>query len=69
MDVPRNKHDLYWATGTTWYGSEFLFGPDTICQKSDEEWDFENYTWTFKMGVENGNLGSDFVNEDEFPEL
>ena len=69
VGVPADEYDLYWAGGTTWYGSKFLFGPDTQYNKTDDNWDFTKYTWTFSMGVENGNLENEVVDEDDFPEL
>ena len=69
VGVPADEYDLYWAAGDTWYGSKFLFGPDTEYNKTEDEWDFRQYTWTFQMGVENGNLNNESVDEDDFPEL
>lgn len=69
VDVPMDEYEMYWAVGTTWYGSEFLFGPGTEYQKSAEDWDFREYSWSFKMNVQDGNVGSEYLDEDEFPEL
>lgn len=69
VNVPRDKYIMYWANGDTWYGGEFLFGPQTSYQKDAEEWDFYNYTWTLELGALNGNMSGESVSEDDFPEL
>lgn len=68
VKVPRDQYTVYWATGGTWYGGEYLFGPKTTYQKDPEEWDFDKYTWSFEMGAENGNVSGETVSQDEFPE-
>ena len=69
VSVPLDKYIMYWANGDTWYGGDYLFGPQTTYQKDPEEWDFSNYTWTFKLETTDGNLSGETVEEDEFPEL
>ena len=69
VEVPRDQYTVYWANGDTWYGGEFLFGPQTKYQKDPEEWDFDKYTWSFELGAANGNMSGETVSEDEFPEL
>ena len=69
VSVPRDQYLLYWANGDAWYGGDYLFGPDTTYLKDNEEWDFDKYTWTFNMQAENGNMNSEDVSEDDFPEL
>ncbi|MDR2714942.1 MAG: zinc ribbon domain-containing protein [Coriobacteriales bacterium] len=36
IDVPLGKYYLYYATGKEWYGTENLFGPDTVYSKADD---------------------------------
>ena len=69
VSVPLDKYIMYWANGDTWYGGDYLFGPQTTYQKDPEEWDFSNYTWSFKLETTDGNLSGETVEEDEFPEL
>lgn len=69
VSIPRDKYIMYWANGDTWYGGDFLFGPQTTYQKDSEEWDFSSYTWTFELGTANGNMSGESVDEDDFPEL
>lgn len=35
FDVPLGTFELKYAVGTVWYGTEYLFGPDTACSKAD----------------------------------
>ena len=68
--VPRDHYTVYWANGYSWYGGEFLFGPQTTYLKDNEEWDFDTYSWTLSMEAGAGsNTSSETVSEDDFPEL
>lgn len=69
VSIPRDKYIMYWANGDTWYGGDFLFGPQTTYQKDSEEWDFSTYTWTLQLEATNGNMSGESVDEDDFPEL
>jgi hypothetical protein len=40
IDVPLGDYYLYYAAGEKWYGTTYLFGPDTIYSKADEVFDF-----------------------------
>lgn len=40
-DVPVGQYELRYASGETWYGEEYLFGPDTGYRKADAQLDFE----------------------------
>jgi hypothetical protein len=40
IDVPLGDYYLYYAAGEKWYGTSYLFGPDTIYSKADEVFDF-----------------------------
>ena len=69
VDVPGDHYIMYMASGNTWYGPEYMFGPQTKREKNEEEWDFMKYTWTLTLDAINGNLKSEDVNEDDFPDL
>ena len=36
VGVPLGNYRLKWATGTTWYGKDFLFGPETRYGEADK---------------------------------
>ena len=67
--VPCDKFEVYQAAGKTWYGSNILFGPQTVYAKDDQEYEFDSSSyWTLKLGVQNGNISSDPIDSFEFPE-
>ena len=41
IKVPLGRYTLYYATGTEWYGTKHLFGPDTVYSKADEVLEFK----------------------------
>ena len=69
VDVPGDHYTMYLASGNTWYGPEYMFGPQTQRSKNNEDWDFSTYTWTLKLDVVDGNLTNENVDEEEFPDL
>lgn len=40
-EVPLGRYEIHYAAGNTWYGEEYLFGPDTTYSKADAELVFE----------------------------
>lgn len=40
-EVPLGEYELRYASGETWYGEEYLFGPETTYRKADAQLDFE----------------------------
>jgi hypothetical protein len=40
MSVPFGSYELRYAAGRSWYGGEFLFGPDTQYSVAEETFDF-----------------------------
>ena len=38
--VPIGVYELRYAAGEKWYGEEYLFGPDTVYRRADEQFDF-----------------------------
>ena len=69
IPVPMDNYIMYQANGDTWYGGEYLFGPQTEYVKVDGEWDFTSYTWEVQFGAINGNLSNETIEEDDFPNL
>lgn len=65
--VPSGYYYVYFSYGEEWYGTEYLFGPDTAYAKDDELLDFKNYTWEYTLEpVSNGNFSETPIDEDEF---
>lgn len=72
VDMPLGNYYLKYASGTTWYGTAALFGPDTIYTKSDDIFYFyeedgyvNGYTVTLYL-VNNGNMDTERINASEF---
>lgn len=42
MDVPLGSYELRYASGKTWYGWQYLFGPDTSYSKADTPFTFSD---------------------------
>lgn len=73
IDVPIGIYKLYYATGTTFYGSKELFGSKTSCYEADELLSFylsgnyyNGHTITLKSTY-NGNFDTDKISESSFP--
>lgn len=73
IDVPIGKYELYYATGTTFYGTKYLFGSRTVCTKADTILEFytdgkyyQGHTVTLYK-VENGNMSTREIDESQFP--
>lgn len=73
VEVPLGTYEIFYATGTTWYGKEHLFGRETRYYKCDEDFTFSktstSYTgWDLTLyAVTNGNMDSDPISADTFP--
>lgn len=72
IDVPLGAYELRYASGETWYGYEYLFGPGTSYSKADKTFNFEivgnkvnGFTITLYQ-VANGNLQTSIINPTEF---
>jgi hypothetical protein len=70
--VPVGTYEIRYASGTTWYGESYLFGPDTAYTKTDEDFDFRRtpngysgYTVTLYK-VERGNLSTSPLQPEDF---
>ncbi len=70
VDVPIGKYTVFYAVGDTWYGSRYLFGDDTEYFKCDDTFEFTSeYGWSLTLySVYNGNLDTDSIDADDFPE-
>jgi hypothetical protein len=67
VNVPAEYLYVYFASGSTWYGKNDLFGEKTHYQKTETVRDFTEYTWEFTLyPVSNGNLTLDQIDGDEF---
>lgn len=74
VNVPTGKYTLYYAYGNTWYGTDNLFGKDTVRKKCDTTLSFykdsdgySGYTLTL-YPVSNGNMDTSIVKEADFPQ-
>lgn len=71
--APLGKYELYYATGTTWYGKKYRFGPGTSYIKAKDTFNFYQDSM-YIHGTEltlykviNGNMESETVDASEFP--
>lgn len=67
IPVPKAKYNIYTASGDTWFGKQYLFGPNTKCYKDKEITDFRNYTWTYEMNDDTNGSVSTIINQSNFP--
>ena len=73
LDVPLGEYDIYYASGSAWYGKDDLFGPTGSYHKCEDTFAFtlsgDTYDgWTLTLyPVANGNLDTEEINIDEFP--
>jgi len=72
IDVPLGTYEVRYASGETWYGYEYLFGPDTAYSKADKKFTFEvignqinGFTITLYK-VAHGNLHTSAIKPSEF---
>lgn len=74
VEVPLGTYIIYYATGSTWYGTDYLFGPGTVYRKFNGVFSFTSDSsgysgWTIQLQpVTDGNLDSEYINESEFPQ-
>ena len=73
IDVPIGVYKFYYATGTTFFGSKYLFGDDTQCYKADNLLSFyyadqyyQGHTITLYKTV-GGNFDTDSIPDKSFP--
>lgn len=72
VKVPLGTYEVRYASGETWYGYEYLFGPETSYSKADKTFTFEvegnqisGFTITLYK-VANGNLHTSGIRPTEF---
>jgi hypothetical protein len=70
--VPLGTYQIRYASGNTWYGENYLFGPETDYTKTDEDFAFRRtsngysgYTVTLYK-VEHGNLSTTPIRPEDF---
>lgn len=70
--VPVGTYEIRYASGSTWYGENYLFGPDTDYTKTDEEFAFRRtpdgysgYSVTLYK-VAHGNLSTSQIRPEDF---
>ena len=72
ISVPLGTFRLKYATGETWYGSQYRFGPDTryneadrLFQFTDDGYQYSGYTVELFL-QDNGNLRTEQISPDDF---
>lgn len=71
--VPLGDYKIYYATGSTWYGKDHLFGDETVRYECDGTFDFyysasQYEGWTLTLyAVAGGNMGTERIAEAQFP--
>lgn len=72
VEVPLGTYEVRYASGQTWYGYEYLFGPNTSYSKADKTFTFEvvgnqisGFTITLYK-VAHGNLHTSGIRPTEF---
>ncbi len=68
VNVPSGTYEVRYASGTTWYGDELLFGPETTCSRANQPFSFSygrGYTITLYK-VQNGNLSTSSMSPADF---
>lgn len=67
VGVPCEYLYVYFASGSTWYGTEHLFGKRTSYSMDDELLDFSEGTWKYTLyPVSSGNFSETPIDADEF---
>ncbi len=72
VEVPLGTYEVRYASGNTWYGYEYLFGPETSYRKADKTFTFEvvgnqirGFTITLYK-VAHGNLHTSAIKPTDF---
>jgi len=70
--VPVGNYDVRYASGSTWYGENYLFCPDTVYTKTDEEFAFSRTPDGYSgfsvtlYKVAHGNLSTTAIRPEDF---
>ena len=72
IKIPLGTYEIRYASGTKWYGLDYLFGPDTTYSKADSTFDFSfdgyqysGYTIELIM-QQNGNLSTSRIKPNQW---
>ena len=66
-NVPNGLYYVYFAYGDEWYGTKYVFGPETTYAKDDEICDFYSYSWEYTLYPSyGGNFSETPISGDEF---
>ena len=72
VEVPLGTYEVRYASGESWYGYEYLFGPGTSYSKADKTFTFKvvgnqisGFTITLYK-VSHGNLHTSTISPTEF---
>lgn len=70
INIAPGEYEIYYASGTEWYGTKYLFGEGTQYHKFSDIFEFsDGYGWTVEMKkTSNGNLDSEMVDVADFPQ-
>lgn len=74
LDLPLGIYRLRYATGERWYGTKFLFGPETTYNEADQQLDFDVrgdqvHGYTIELFLTpNGNLKTNGITAAAFEE-
>jgi len=67
VNVPGKRLHAYFAEGTAWYGWKDYFGEDTVYSMDEDELDFCEYNYEYKLYmVSNGNLTLSDIDPEDF---
>jgi len=72
IEVPLGKYELRYAAGETWFGENYLFGPNTIFSKADKIFEFKQHGdkvagYTIELYLQpHGNLRSQKISAFDF---
>lgn len=74
-DVPLGEYEVFYASGETWYGPVYKFGPNSDLYRCEETFEFTEdedgtYGWTVTLrAVTNGNLDTERIDWADFPDI
>ena len=72
ISLPLGSFEIRYATGSTWYGTEYLFGEDTAYSIADSRFDFKREGdritgYTIQLYLQrDGNLGTKPIKATDF---
>ena len=67
VSVPEGQFYVYFASGTEWYGTKDLFGPNTVYSKDSTLLNFSYYTYEYTLyPVSDGNFKETIISADDF---